>query len=149
MTKKMLNGVEVDMDPAEAAEFEAGRTLTLPQAKKLAKALIAARRNMAETSGFLYLTTRYPSDGNGLSRTSILGERARTAKAASLPLVVSVIAMDDTSANMNANELIAMEVAAGDHLAACSENARVLRQAVNQAVDVAAVQAVNIEIGWP
>jgi hypothetical protein len=149
MATKIVNGVVVTMDPLEEADFEAKRAVNLPQAKKSAKALIAARRDRAETGGFLYLATRYSSDGNGLARTSILGERARTAKAASLPLVVNVIAMDDTSANMNANELIAMEVAAGDHLVACSENARVLRQAVNQALDVAAVQAVNIEIGWP
>lgn len=149
MTKKMVNGAEVDMDPAEAAEFDGQRALTLPKAKQAARDLIGLRRDRAETGGFAYLTARYPSDGNSLARISILGERARTAKAASLPFVVSLIAMDDTSSNFNANELIALEVAAGDHFAACSENAKALRQAVNACTDVAAVKAVNIEVGWP
>jgi DNA primase len=147
--KKLVNGIEVEMTPAEAAEFEGTRTLTLPKAKQRVRDLIKQRRDQAETGGFAYLTLRYPSDGNSLARISILGERARTAKAASLPLVVSMIAMDDGASNFNANELIALEVAAGDHFAACSENAKVLRQAVNAAVDQATLDAVNIEIGWP
>jgi len=147
--KKLVNGVEVDMTPEEVIAFEAARTPTLPQARKLMRERIAARRVKAEQGGFLYLTARYDSDGNSLARLAVLASRAKTAKANNETVSVTLIAADDTQSQFNANELIALEVSAGDHFIACSANAKTLRQAVNQAVDVAAVLAVDLEVGWP
>ena len=148
-SKKMVNGVLLDMTPEEEAAFEAGRTPTLQQAKREMRARIAERRIVAEMAGFLHLTVRYASDGASLARMSVLAERARTAKAASEPFSVRVVSMDDGDTAMNANELLALEVSAGDHYVACSANARTLRQAVGNAADVAAVLAVDINAGWP
>ena len=147
--KKLVNGELVDMTPEEAAAFEADRTPTLPQAKRAARLAIAARRAEAEHSGFLHAAVRYDSDALSLARIAVIAERARTAQAASAPLVVTMVAADDSQSNMNAAALIALEVSAGDHFVACSDNARVLRRAVNAAADLAAVTAVDLEVGWP
>ena len=149
MAKKIVNGQLVDMDPAEEAAFEAGRTPTLNQARREMRDRIALRRLQAETSGYVHLTKRYDSRTADLARLSILAARARTAKAAASAFSVRVIASDDSESSMNADEVIALEVSAGDHFLGCSANARTLRQAVNAAADVAAVLAVDINAGWP
>lgn len=149
MATKLVNGVPVEMSPAEEAAFEAGRTPNLAQARRLMRDRIADRRSQAESGGFAHLTKRYDSRGGDLARLSILAERARTAKAAAGAFTVRVVASDDTEAAFNADEMIALEVSAGDHFLACSANARTLRQAVTAAADVALVLAVDIEAGWP
>jgi hypothetical protein len=149
MATKIVNGVEVTMSAAEEAEFETERAPTLPQAKRLMRERIAKRRVLAEISGFTHLTTRYNSDVLSLARIANLADRARTAQANSTPFNISVIAQDDTTNPMNAAAYIALQVSLGDHFLACSDNSKTLRQAVNQALDVPAVLAVDTELGWP
>jgi hypothetical protein len=149
MATKLLNGVPVEMSDAEYLTFEDSRTLTVAQAKREMRRRIDERRERAERSGFALSATRYDSGPAFFSRLSILAARARTAKAANESFTVNVVAADESQANMNANEIIALEQAAGDFLVACSQNARTLRQAVGNAADVAAVLAVNVEAGWP
>ena len=60
-----------------------------------------------------------------------------------------MVAADDSESNMNADEVIALEKSAGDHFVACAANARTLRQAVNNAADVASCLAVDVNAGWP
>jgi hypothetical protein len=150
MATRLVNGIEIVMKPEESAAHDASRTPTLAQARRFMRERIAARREDAEAAGFLVAGTRFGSGAHEFARAALLGERARTAKAASQPFNVQILAADGTTTtNMNANELIAFEVAAADHLKACSDNARVLRQAVSDAADVVAVLAVNIDAGWP
>lgn len=146
---KLINGVEVPLTPQEEAALEASRALTLPQTKRLMRDRIATRREQAESGSFAHLTKRYSSRGGDLGRLSVLAERARTAKAQASAYSVRMVATDDTEASFNADEVIALEVSAGDHFLACSANARTLRQAVNNAADAAAALAVDIEQGWP
>lgn len=151
MAKKLVNGVEMEMDPAEAQEFEASRTPTLGQARRTMFARIDARRSVAEGAGFVFAadSKRYASDAWALSRLTVLASRARAAKAASEAFSVRVQATDDSESAFNADALIALEHGAGDHFKACSDAARTLRQAVRNAIDVAGVLAVDIDSGWP
>ena len=149
MATKMVNGVSVDMTPDELAAFEAQRVFNLPQAKRYMRLRIMARRERAELGGFLNGSTRYDSDAQSLSRIAILASRARTGKALGSNIVVSMVAADDSMTNMNADALLSLELSSGDHFIACSNNARVLRLAVNQADTVAAALAVDTEAGWP
>lgn len=104
MATKLVNGVPVEMSPAEEAAFEAGRTPNLAQARRLMRDRIADRRSQAESGGFAHLTKRYDSRGADLARLSILAERARTAKAAAQPFTVRVVASDDSESAFNADE---------------------------------------------
>ena len=150
MAKKLLNGQLVDMTPAEEAEFEAGRTPTLPQARRHMRDLIAQHRERAEQGGFTHSAVVYGSRGADLARLSILAQRARTAKADSENTWrARMVAADDSESNMTADEVIALEKSAGDHFVACAANARTLRQAVNNAADVASCLAVDVNAGWP
>lgn len=151
MATKLLNGVVVEMGDAEYVAFEDSRTLTLVQARREMKARIETRRETAERSGFVLPATgaRYASSPAFFARLAVLAARARAAKAAGEAFSINVVAADDSQSNMNANELIALELAAGDFLAACSANSRTLRLAVISAVDAASCLAINIEVGWP
>lgn len=146
MGKKLVNGELVDMDTTEEAAFEAARTLTLPLARRLMRQRIAERRSAAEGAGFLYLGVRYPSDAWSLARLGVLARRAAAQPAG---FSVRVVALDDSETALNAAEMAAFDLAAGDHFLACSANARTLRQAVAAAADADAAQAVNIDVGWP
>ena len=149
MTKKLINGQLVDMGPAEEAAFDAARSLSLPQLKKILRARIAARRVQAENGGFVHLATVYASTGQDLARLTIIAQRARTAKAAAAAFSVRMVAVDESESAMSADEVIALEVSAGDHFVSCGANARTLRQAVNAAADEATAKAVDLDAGWP
>lgn len=149
MATRMVNGSSVPMSPDEEAAFDAGRTPTLAQARRLMRLRIADRRALAESANFVHLGKAYGSGAADLARLSVLAERARAAKAAATPYSVRIVAADDSESAMNADEVIALEISAGDHFLACSANARVLRQAVAAAADVAAALSVDIGIGWP
>ena len=112
--------------------------------------LIAQHRERAEQGGFTHSAVVYGSRGADLARLSILAQRARTAKADSENTWrARMVAADDSESNMTADEVIALEKSAGDHFVACAANARTLRQAVNNAADVASCLAVDVNAGWP
>lgn len=150
MAAKIVNGRETAMSSEEAEAFEASRSMTLPQARRHMRDLIAQHRERAEQGGFTHSAVVYGSRGADLARLSILAQRARTAKAASdNAWRARMVAADDSESNMNADEVIALEKSAGDHFVACAANARTLRQAVNNAADVASCLAVDVNAGWP
>lgn len=138
--QKILNGQVVDM----TTEDEAAMQLSMPQAKRITRGRIAARRLEAERGGFTYAGKRYDSNDRGT--IALLANGAR-AGAAGFP--VRVVALDDTETALTAAEYQAFEAAAISHLLACSANARTLRQAVNAAADVDAVLAIDLDAGWP
>lgn len=149
MATKLVNGRETAMSQEEVDAFEASRSMTLPQAKRHMRDLIAQHRERAEQGGFTHSAVVYGSRGADLARLSILTQRARTAKAASENTWrARMVAADDSESNMNADEVIALEKSAGDHFVACAANARTLRQAVNNAADVASCLAVDVNAGW-
>lgn len=150
MATKIVNGRETAMSSEEAEAFEASRSMTLPQARRYMRDLIAQHRERAEQGGFTHSAVVYGSRGADLARLSILAQRARTAKAASENTWrARMVAADDSESNMTADEVIALEKSAGDHFVACAANARTLRQAVNNAADVASCLAVDVNAGWP
>lgn len=150
MATKLVNGRETAMSQEEVDAFEASRSMTLPQAKRHMRDLIAQHRERAEQGGFTHSAVVYGSRGADLARLSILAQRARTAKAASdNAWRARMVAADDSESSMTADEVIALEKSAGDHFVACAANARTLRQAVNNAADVASCLAVDVNAGWP
>lgn len=150
MATKIVNGREAAMSSEEAEAFEASRSMTLPQARRYMRDLIAQHRERAEQGGFTHSAVVYGSRGADLARLSIMAQRARTAKADSdKAWRARMMAADDSESNMNADDVIALEKSAGDHFVACAANARTLRQAVNNAADVASCLAVDVNAGWP
>lgn len=149
MATRFVNGVPVEMSPAEEAVFEAARTPTLAQAKRAAREALAARLIRAEQSSFVFQTGRVVADAAMLSRIAILALRAQRAIADSETITVRIALEDGSTLNLNRQEMLDLAKAAGDHFIACSANARTLRQAINAANSLAEVYAVGIESGWP
>ena len=149
MATKLVNGVHVEMSPAEEAAFEAARTPTLAQAKRAAREALAARLIRAEQSSFAFQTGRVVSDAAMLSRIAIFAHRAQRAIADSETITVRIALEDGSTLNLNRQEMLDLAKAAGDHFIACSANARTLRQAIQAAATLAEVAAVDIESGWP
>ena len=81
MATKIVNGREAAMSSEEAEAFEASRSMTLPQARRYMRDLIAQHRERAEQGGFTHSAVVYGSRGADLARLSIMAQRARTAKA--------------------------------------------------------------------
>lgn len=149
MATRFVDGVPVEMSPAEEAVFEAARTPTLAQAKRAAREALAARLIRAEQSSFVFQTGRVVADAAMLSRIAILALRAQRAIADSETITVRIALEDGSTLNLNRQEMLDLAKAAGDHFIACSANARTLRQAINAANSLAEVYAVDIESGWP
>lgn len=149
MATRFVNGVPVEMSPAEEAAFEAARTPTLAQAKRAAREALAARLIRAEQSSFVFQTGRVVADAAMLSRIAVLALRAQRAIADSETITVRIALEDGSTLNLNRQEMLDLAKAAGDHFIACSANARTLRQAINAAATLAEVAAVDIETGWP
>lgn len=144
MATKIVNGESIAMSADEEAAFEAERTPNLSQAKRAARARIRGLMETAQRGGFVYAGARYDSANAGL--VAILANQARVG-AGGFP--VRMIDLDDGETALSRAEVQAMEAALDAHLKACSAHAKVLRDAVAAAVDVAAVRAIDIEAGWP
>jgi hypothetical protein len=144
MATKIVNGDVVQMTAQEEAEFEASRTPTLSQARKEKKAQIKDRRELAERT-FPYLGVRY--DVSTLAgRIAVLANAARQSGTG---FPVRFVALDDSEVGLSRAEMQAFELALATHLQACSANAKALRDAVQAASTPTAVQAIDIEAGWP
>lgn len=144
MGNRIVNGEVVAWSPEEEAAFEAERAVPLSQVRKAARARIRERMDQAQRSGFVYAGARYDSANAG--RIAVLANQAR-AGANGFP--VRMLDLDDGDTALSRSEIQAMEVALDTHLKACSTNAKALRDAVSAAADAAAVNAINLDAGWP
>lgn len=86
-----------------------------------------------------------------LSRTNISGAAlaAVIAKSAAAPFEVTWTFADNSTADLDADEMISLGITAMAHVDACYSRARVLRAEIDAAADMAALLSINIEQGWP
>lgn len=86
-----------------------------------------------------------------LSRTNIAGAAlaAVIAKSAAAPFEVTWTFADNSTADLDADEMISLGITAMGHVDACYARARVLRSAIDAAADMAALLSINLEQGWP
>ena len=86
-----------------------------------------------------------------LSRTNISGAAlaAVIAKSAAAPFEVTWTFADNSTADLDADEMISLGITAMGHVDACYARARVLRADIDAAADMAALLSINIEQGWP
>lgn len=90
-------------------------------------------------------------DSDDAARLNITGAvvMAQVAIAANQPFSMSWKLANNTLVTLNAQQMIAVGLAAGTHVAACHARAQALGVAVQGAADHAALDAININIGWP
>lgn len=86
-----------------------------------------------------------------LARSNISGATlaAVIAKSASAPFEITWTFADNSTADLDADEMIGLGLTVMAHVDACYARARVLRADIDAAADMAALLSINIEQGWP
>lgn len=126
---KIINGIEVEMNPAEIEELEAGRIVTLDQQKISKKKINASIRYDHETSGIYYnghliLTAR--EDINNLNATM---EKIRRGLIPS----ISWKCGDGSYIDLTTDNILDIEIAILTHIQSCFATEKVY----NDAIDIA------------
>lgn len=136
------------------APFEGGTivpddTATLDSQKARKKAELQLRKIQAENSGCETPKGRVQTDPD--SRTKILGlfMMASTAKADGVAFSQKFTMEDNTNLDHNADEMIALGLAVGQYISDIHAYSLTLKSAIEAAADSTALDAVDINTGWP
>ena len=111
--------------------------------------LVKAGRDRAEWWGCSTMLGRVDTDPESQRKTSGAVQLAMIAQAAGVPFAIDWTMQDNSVAAHDAAAMIAMGVAVGQHVAACHAAALIKRQALADAADVAAIEVVDVDTGWP
>ena len=122
---------------------------TFNQVRASKKDEITSRWATARGAGYLFQAKRIATDALSSSQISLIGARSRRAKDDTEAFSMIWVCADESTLNLSRAELLDLEKAYGDHLKACSDNARTLRQALGAAVTVADIAAIDANAGWP
>jgi len=71
------------------------------------------------------------------------------AKSASAPLEITWTFADNSTADLDADEMIGLGLTVMQHVDACYANARTLRADIDAAADMAALLSIDLQQGWP
>lgn len=124
-------------------------------ATELARAKIekmdAIRQMKARREQYGCATPLGMMDSDEGSRNKLLGAivEAQISAGQGQPFSISWTMADNVNVPHNAAQIIAAGRAVGQFINACHVKARALKQAVEQAADMAELEAINIETGWP
>ena len=90
-------------------------------------------------------------DSDAEARSNITGAAtaALIAKVGNQPYAVTWTLLDNTTATLDADGMIAMGLAVLSHVNTCHERARQLRTAIEAATNMAELLAIDVTTGWP
>lgn len=90
-------------------------------------------------------------DTDEVARSNIAGATlaALIASTTGAPYSVTWTMADNSLVAVDAAEMIAMGMAVMAHVGACHAHARTLRAAIDDAVDMAELLAIDVTVGWP
>ena len=147
-------GEEARPDLVEIADEEAA-TLLLPSLDT-AKAAVwarvkATREAKTDAPGALVATPFGVVQSDATSQRNITGlvTMALIAQGAGAPFSAAFTCADNSVVHLSAPQMIGLGVAVGQHVEAVYARARVLRTAIDAAADQAALDAIDIDAGWP
>jgi hypothetical protein len=88
---------------------------------------------------------------DALSRSNVSGAvlAALIAKSASAPCEITWTFADNSTADLDADEMIGLGITVMAHVDACYAAARTLRSAIDAAADMAALLAIDLDAEWP
>lgn len=136
------------------APFDGGvivpdETATLDSQKARKLAALKLRKVQAENAGCATPKGRVDTDGE--SRQKVLGLflMATTAKQAGAPFSILFTMEDNSEVEHDADEMIALGLAEGLYISACHASSLVIKAAIDAAETIPALEAVDIDAGWP
>lgn len=117
--------------------------------KAAARATINAERNAREQGGFPYAGRIIDSDMASCIRIAGAASAAQAALAQQQPFSVDWTCADNSVLSLDAAGVIGMLAALAVHSDAMHQHARILKAQIDAAQDAAAVEAIDIDAGWP
>lgn len=132
----------VDLSPEQMAA-------NLDAKKAQMVAVVNARRDSAEEGSFTYLGKQFDSDSRSVQRINTAVQAAQVALAASMPFQLEWMCADNTTLNLDAQQMLGVPVALATHANAVHLNGRSLKNAIISATTAAELAAIDIESGWP
>lgn len=134
----------------EAAGFEpAPGSMDIAHARFLAWEGAKDQRGRAERWGCTTPLGRADTDADSQRKVAGAVQMAMIAQAAGAPFSIEWTMQDNSVVTHDAAAMIVLGVAVGQHVAACHAVALSKRAAIEAAIDVDAVTAVDIAGGWP
>lgn len=110
---------------------------------------VKAARARHEEGGCATSLGRVDTDADSQRKVSGSVQMAMIAHAAGAPFEIMWTMQDNSEVPHDAAAMIAMGLAVGGHVSACHAAARSLWTAIDAAADLAAVDAIDINQGWP
>ncbi|TXG76444.1 DUF4376 domain-containing protein [Patescibacteria group bacterium] len=110
---------------------------------------ITRQRDTMEQAGFAFRGKRLHSDPVSVQRIAISGQTAMQATLASAPFAVDWKCMDGTFLPLDAAGMMEVVVALAGYARAIHDHTQVLRELVDSSSDLAGLQAIEIDTGWP
>lgn len=117
--------------------------------KAAVRATINAARDQREQGGFPYAGRIVDSDIASCIRIAGAASAAQAALAQQQPFGVDWTCADNSVLSLDAAGVIGMLAALAVHSDAMHQHARTLKAQIDAAEDAAAVEAIDIESGWP
>lgn len=110
---------------------------------------ISAERDRREESGFPYRGKVLDSTPRSVQRITAAALAAQAALAAGQPFLIDWTCADNSALPLDATGVIGMPVALAQYAAALHAHSRALKATVEAAADQAALDAIDIQAGWP
>lgn len=110
---------------------------------------VNALRDQKEASGFSYLGKVFDSDERSAARIFGAVQAAQAALSAGQPFSIDWTVQDNTVVSLDAAATIGMSVAMAQHANALHQHARELKAAIDAAHSQTALDAIDVETGWP
>ena len=117
--------------------------------KQAKRAAVKALRSRKEQATCLTPSGTVQIDDSSKIKINGLATLAQIAKAAAQPFAVDFILADNSVAALNADSAIAMSVAVGNYIGALYANSVALFVQIDAATDKAALDAIDLNAGWP
>lgn len=122
---------------------------TLDQAKVLARQAVLAARDRAEFGGCETAFGRVDTKAESQRKAGGAVQMAMIAQAASAPFTIGWTMADNTTIALDADGMIDVGLAIGQHVNACHGHGLGLKDLIDAAETVEDIAAINIKTGWP
>lgn len=142
--QKIINGLLVDLTPGEVVAREAEIAAAVARTKPKAKAELAAIRYAKETGGATVNGSPVATDRE--TQAKLIAVRI---KAKENPAYTVNWKTPAGFVSFDAPTIIAIADGVADHIQACFDREAALTASIDAAADQAALDAIDLTVGWP
>lgn len=145
----VTEGIPEEVSPGVWQQTWVSTPLPLVDAKTALRDRVNAIKNHYQQSGAPTPHGIVDSDMDSRNKLNGAVLMAMLAAQAGQPFALTWTLADNSNVNLDGQSLITMASAVGQYVATCHGHAQVLKAAIDAAADHAALDAIDIEAGWP